>query len=107
MGKKLPLLKPREVEANLKSLGFVYARTDGSHKQYVRAADPTRRRAVVTVDIGKTQFDAYLMKMMIRQSLLTQEEFCTGILSEPKSGPNAGPALAPETISAVREDENA
>jgi len=82
MGKKLPLLKPREVEANLTSLGFVFARMDGSHKQYVRAADKTRRRAIVTVDVGKNQFDKWLMKSMIRQSLLTQEEFCSGVLNE-------------------------
>jgi predicted RNA binding protein YcfA (HicA-like mRNA interferase family) len=83
MGKKLPLLKPREVEANLKALGFVHARTVGSHKQYVRAADGTRVRAIVTVDVGKTQFSARLMKSMIRQSLCTQEQFCSGVMNEP------------------------
>jgi hypothetical protein len=54
----------------------------GSHKQYVKAADRTRRRAIVTVDVGKNQFDKWLMKSMIRQSLLTQEEFCSGVLDE-------------------------
>ncbi|MGD0522165.1 MAG: type II toxin-antitoxin system HicA family toxin [Terracidiphilus sp.] len=83
MGKKLPLLKRREVEANLKSLGFKHARTKGSHKIYERAADGVRRRAIVEVDLGKDQFDAYLMKMMIRESRLTQEEFCSGVLNEP------------------------
>jgi len=81
MGSRLPKLKLRQVEANLKSLGFVLARTVGSHKQYVRAADGVRLRAVVTVDAGKDEFDSYLMKMMIRQSLLTQEEFCSGVIS--------------------------
>src|ERR1051326_9499653 len=81
MGKKLPLLKPREVQANLRSLGFVYKRTDGSHEAWERAADGTRERAVVTVDVGKRQFDKYLMKMMIRQSKLTQEQFCSGVLN--------------------------
>jgi predicted RNA binding protein YcfA (HicA-like mRNA interferase family) len=107
MGKKLPLLKPREVEANLSALGFRHARTVGSHKQYVRDSDGVCPRAIVTVDVGKTQFDAYLMKMMIRQSLLSQEEFCSGILKESKSEPTLEPALAPEPITAVGEDENA
>lgn len=91
MGKKLPKLKPREVEANLKSLGFVLDRTVGSHKQYVRAADDVRVRAVVTVDAGKATFDAYLMKMMIRQSKLTPEEFCTGTLATSTSQAKAVP----------------
>jgi predicted RNA binding protein YcfA (HicA-like mRNA interferase family) len=82
MGKKLPLLKPREVEANLKSLGFVHDRTVGSHKQYVRAADGIRLRAIVTVDVAQKQFSVRLMKSMIRQSLFTQEEFCSGVMNE-------------------------
>lgn len=81
MGNKLPKLKLREVEANLRSLGFILARTVGSHKQYVRAADGVRLRAIVTVDAAKDEFDSYLMKMMIRQSLLTREEFCSGVLN--------------------------
>lgn len=81
MGTKLPLLKPREVEANLKALGFVHMRTVGSHKQYVRAADGVRLRAIVTVDVGHEQFSKNLMKTMIRQSLFSQEEFCTGVMS--------------------------
>ena len=88
---KLPLLRPREVELNLKSLGFVLARTVGSHKQYVRAADGVRRRAVVTVDVGKGQFSKELMKNMIRQSLFTQEEFCSGNINEPPPVPESVP----------------
>lgn len=99
MGKKLPLLKPREVEANLKTLGFTHARTVGSHKQYVREADGVRPRAIVTVDVGKTQFSSMLMKSMIRQSLFSQEEFCSGIASGPT------PAPAPEAV--IEGDENA
>ena len=87
MGKKLPLLKPREVEANLRSLGFKHARTVGSHKIYVRAADGARRRAVVPVDVGHTQFSARLMKNMIRESLFSQEEFCSGVMNEPHPAP--------------------
>jgi predicted RNA binding protein YcfA (HicA-like mRNA interferase family) len=92
---KLPFLKPREVQANLKSLGFVYKRTDGSHATWERPADGVRRRAIVQVDVGKKQFDAYLMKMMIRQSLLSQEEFCSGVLNEPALTADPKPDLKP------------
>ena len=101
MGNKLPLLKPREVEANLRSLGFVHARTVGSHKQYMRAADGVRQKAVVTVDCGKTQFSKELMKSMIRQSLFTQEEFCTGRANEPP------PMTEPVQEPVSEEEENA
>lgn len=94
MGKKLPLLKPREVKANLRALGFIYKRTDGSHETWERAASGKRIRAVVTVDVGKAQFDKYLMKMMIRQSKFGQEEFCTGVMNkaadEPKPDAEGG-----------------
>jgi predicted RNA binding protein YcfA (HicA-like mRNA interferase family) len=87
MGKKLPLLKPREVEANLRSLGFRHARTVGSHKTYVRAADGVRQRAIVTVDCGKSQFSVQLMKSMIRQSLFSTDEFCSGVADDPAPAP--------------------
>jgi predicted RNA binding protein YcfA (HicA-like mRNA interferase family) len=75
---KLPLLTPREVEANLKALGFVFKNQVGSHKQYEKVATRSRKRAVVTVDMGHSQFSKEGMKRMIRQSLYTQEEFCSG-----------------------------
>jgi predicted RNA binding protein YcfA (HicA-like mRNA interferase family) len=84
MGKKLPLLKPREVQANIKALGFKYKRTDGSHETWERLPDTIlRERKVVQVDVGKRQFDAFLMKMMIRQSGFSREEFCTGVMNKP------------------------
>ena len=82
MGKKLPLLKPREVRSNLKSLGFTHRRTDGSHEQWERPADESHPRATVTVKASCNQFSAWLMKMMIRESMLTQEEFCSGQLKK-------------------------
>jgi predicted RNA binding protein YcfA (HicA-like mRNA interferase family) len=85
MGKKLPLLKPKEVEANLASLGFVFKKQVGSHKQYERPADGVRTRRVVTVDVGKGQFGLDLMKMMIRQSGFTPNEFCSGEVEPTKS----------------------
>jgi len=79
MGSKMPLLKPREVKANIEALGFVYKRTVGSHAQYERPADSAHKRAVVTVDVAMTQFSKRLMKSMIRQSTFSQDEFCTGV----------------------------
>jgi predicted RNA binding protein YcfA (HicA-like mRNA interferase family) len=82
MGKRLPHLKPREVQANIKGLGFTYKRTDGSHETWERAADILiPQRKVVQVDVGKSQFDDFLMKSMIRQSGFTKDEFCTGTIS--------------------------
>jgi predicted RNA binding protein YcfA (HicA-like mRNA interferase family) len=80
---KLPLQTPKEVQANLKSLGFVFKNQVGSHKQYERPADATRQRAVVTVDVGKSQFSKDLMKNMIRQSRFSQDEFCSGVAKTP------------------------
>jgi predicted RNA binding protein YcfA (HicA-like mRNA interferase family) len=87
MGNKIPLLKPREVRANLRALGFDHRKTVGSHEQWVREADGIRIRAKVTVDAGKDQFSKRLMKMMIRQSLLTQEEFCSGVMKVSNPAP--------------------
>lgn len=79
MGKKMPLLKPREIIANIEALGFLYKTTRGSHAQYEREAEGTRERKVVTVDVGKSQFSQDLMKRMIRQSGFSQDEFCSGV----------------------------
>jgi predicted RNA binding protein YcfA (HicA-like mRNA interferase family) len=83
MGKKLPLLTPREVQANLVSLGFVHKRTNGSHAVYERAADEKRPRTVMPVDLGHRQYSKRLMKNMIRESKFTAEEFCTGVMNGP------------------------
>lgn len=96
MGKKLPKLKPREVKSNLKALGFSWKRTDGSHETWERAADSIiTERKIVTVDVGKTQFDDYLMKMMIRQSGCGREAFCTGVMDESAATPVATTVPAP------------
>lgn len=83
MGKKLPLLTPREVQANLKALGFVHKHTKGSHAVYERAADGKRPRIVLPVDLGHKQFSKNLMKNMIRESKFTAEEFCSGVMNNP------------------------
>jgi predicted RNA binding protein YcfA (HicA-like mRNA interferase family) len=84
---KLPLLTLREVEANLRSLGFVFKNQVGSHKQYEKAATATRKRAVVTVDVGYPQFSKDGMKRMIRQSLYSKEEFCSGVAKDTAPSP--------------------
>ena len=91
MGWKLPLLTPREVQANLRALGFVHKRTCGSHEQWVRQAEGTQAWARVTVDVGKAQFSKRLMKYMIRESLLSAEEFCSGVMK-----PRIVPAVVKE-----------
>jgi len=95
MGKKMPLLKPREVIANIEALDFKHKRTDGSHAQYERPADATHLRAVVTVDVAMSQFSKRLMKSMIRQSGFSQDEFCTGV-AKGKTGPVLAPKQVPE-----------
>jgi predicted RNA binding protein YcfA (HicA-like mRNA interferase family) len=87
MGKKLPLLTPREVQANLKALGFVHKCTKGSHAIYERPADGKRPRTVFPVDLGHKQFSKRLMKNMIRESKFTADEFCTGLMND--SAPTA------------------
>lgn len=91
MGNKLPLLKLREVHANIRALGFKYKRTDGSHETWERLPDAIMpERKIVQVDVGKPQFDAFLMKSMIRQSGFGRDEFCTGVISKsrlPKAAP--------------------
>jgi predicted RNA binding protein YcfA (HicA-like mRNA interferase family) len=94
MGRKLPKLKPREVKANIKALGFVWKRTDGSHETWERLPDKIiTTRKTVQVDVGKAQFDDFLMKMMIRQSGFSRDEFCTGVM---KSVPAAAAIPAAE-----------
>lgn len=84
---KLLLLTPREVEANLRNLGFVFKNQVGSHKQYEKSATATRKRAVVTVDVGYARFSKEGMKRMIRQSLYSKEEFCSGDADDAVSAP--------------------
>jgi predicted RNA binding protein YcfA (HicA-like mRNA interferase family) len=96
MGKKLPKLKPREVKANIKALGFVWKRTDGSHETWERLPDSIiTTRKTVQVDVAKSQFDDFLMKMMIRQSGFTRDEFCTGVMKR-RSVPVSAPAPVAE-----------
>jgi len=76
MGKRsTPPLTPAEVVAILKSWDFIKKGQEGSHAQWERTADGKRPRSVVTVDMHYKDFDADLMRNMIRQSNLTRDEF--------------------------------
>ncbi|HEX9973999.1 MAG TPA: type II toxin-antitoxin system HicA family toxin [bacterium] len=71
--KKYPILKLKEVLAILSALGFSEIRSEGSHHHYMAIINDQKR--VVTVDHGKIEFDAFLIKSMIAQSGLSREEF--------------------------------
>ena len=69
MGRRsYPPLSPSEVVAILERLGFSLKRQDGSHAPYVRPADETRPKSVVTVDMAEKDFGDFLMRRMILHS---------------------------------------
>ena len=73
--RKYPPLTPSEVQAILIARGFKLDRQDGSHYQYERAATDTKPRCVVTLDVAYAEIDQSLIKIMIRQSKDSREEF--------------------------------
>jgi len=73
--KRYPTLTFREVRDVLLSRGFYLKGQRGSHQQWERPAGEGRIRAVVTLDDNAAPFDDYLLKMMIRQSGLTRDDF--------------------------------
>ena len=73
--KKYPPLVPGEVKAILLRLGFTFKFQKGSHAQYERLADSTRKRSIVTVDVVVKEFGDDLMQSMIRQSNFSRDEF--------------------------------
>lgn len=68
-------LTPKQVISNIQAEGFSFKRQDGSHCQYEKLAQGGNPRRVVTVDVGKKEFSADLIKSMIRQSGLTRDQF--------------------------------
>lgn len=87
---KLPLLTPREVVANIESLGFVFKNQVGSHAQYEKAAIAAHIRAVVTVDMGYPRFSKEGMQRMIRQARIagySKDEFCSGMTNKAVATP--------------------
>jgi predicted RNA binding protein YcfA (HicA-like mRNA interferase family) len=73
--RKYPPLKPDEVVAILRALGFEFKCKEGSHEQYERLPVRGHPRRIATVDAHYAEFDDDLMKSMIRQSGHTREEF--------------------------------
>ncbi len=73
--RRYPPLTPSDVVAILRALGFQFKRQDGSHAQYERAAEGTKPRAIVTVDMSVREFWEEIIKSMVRQSGFSREEF--------------------------------
>ncbi len=78
--RRYPPLTPSECIAIVTALGFTLKRQEGSHCHYERPADPPgsnpqKPRSVVTIDVSISSFDDYPIKMMIRQSNHSREEF--------------------------------
>ena len=68
---KIPVLKPREVAALLKRLGFVEVRQRGSHRQY---RHPDGRGTTVPFH-GRRDISPTLLRMIARDIGLTVEQF--------------------------------
>lgn len=71
--KKFPPLEPREIKQILLARGFVLDRTEGDHEYYVRVVRGKDR--VVQIDTGCPLISDYWLKLTIKQSGLTREEF--------------------------------
>ena len=68
---KIPVLKPNDVVAKLKKLGFVEVRQRGSHKQF---RHPDGKRTTVPVHQGR-DISPILLRQIARDTGLTVEEF--------------------------------
>lgn len=73
--RKYPPLRPDEVIAILRSLGFTKVRQEGSHTHFECPAGSGLPRCVVTVDVAYSECDESLIKSMIRQSGRSREQF--------------------------------
>ena len=69
MPKRFPPLTYSEIKKVLKSLGFVWDRSKGSHEQWKNNGN------TVTVDSAEDEPGNDLMKSMIRQSGVSREDF--------------------------------
>ena len=68
---KLPVLKPREIIAILKNLGFVETRQRGSHKQFRH----TDGRCTTVPDHQGRDISPILLKQIAHDVGLTPDEF--------------------------------
>jgi predicted RNA binding protein YcfA (HicA-like mRNA interferase family) len=76
MGRRsYPPLSPTDVIEVLLALGFSKRGQVGSHAQYFRPADASRKAALVTVDTHYKEFSDDLMHSMVRQSSFGPKEF--------------------------------
>ncbi len=66
---KLPVLKPREMIAALEKAGFRKVRQRGSHVQFKRG------NLLVTVPNHLGDLNPQVLRSILRQSQMTQEEF--------------------------------
>jgi len=73
MHRRLLSLSSREVERILRHYGFVCARVEGSHQQFVGMTHEQQRR--VTVIAKQKRFAPKTVATMIRQSGLTEREW--------------------------------
>ena len=71
MGKKAPILKPREVMTILEKLGFVAVRQRGSHIQY---RHPVGRNTTVPFHSGR-DISPILLRQIAKDIDLTLDEF--------------------------------
>ncbi|HUU13696.1 MAG TPA: type II toxin-antitoxin system HicA family toxin [Terriglobia bacterium] len=72
MSDKLPVLKAREVLRALLRAGFYIHHQTGSH---ARLLHPTRHELRVTVPIHSKEIPPPLLKRILRQASLSDEEF--------------------------------
>ncbi len=68
---KLPVLRPREVEAILKKLGFIEVRQRGSHRQY---RHPDGRATTIPFHEGR-DISPILLRQIAKDIGLSAEEF--------------------------------
>ena len=66
---KLPVLKPRQVMSALEKAGFRQVRQRGSHVQFKRG------NLLVTVPNHPGDLNPQVLRSILRQSQMTQEEF--------------------------------
>lgn len=66
---KLPILKPRQVMSALEKAGFRQVRQRGSHVQFKRG------NLLVTVPDHPGDLNPNVLRSILRQSQMTQEEF--------------------------------
>lgn len=72
MPEKLPVLKPKEVVRALLRAGFYVHHQTGSHARLLHATRPELR---VTIPVHSKDLPPSLLKRILKQASLTEEEF--------------------------------